>query len=389
MAQQRALLILGMHRSGTSALTRLLNLCGAALPEDVLPPNASNTAGYWEPRAVVMLHDRLLAAAASGWDDPATFPAAWFESADASRFVDELAGLVVAEFGDAPLMVIKDPRACRLLPLWDRALVRLGIEPLVILQVRHPLEVAASLEHRDGLAVSQSLLMWLQHLLAAEAASRAHPRLVVSYEQVLEDWRSVLTRVETRFGLSLPVTAEVEAAIQAFLDPALRHERSQAQPVEVPARLREWTRRTYAWCERASRGDPMTGDTALDDVESALQQVDDVYAPSLRRRYRAERDQAARHAHDRQEREQQLSEESRLAREGEWRERAEQAQREAEQRLQQAEHWRLQVEQQAAREADLQRALSEVRAHVALMEQRRVWRLANWLSRQRARWRGR
>jgi hypothetical protein len=67
--RRRAILVAGMHRSGTSALTRMVNLLGAALPEDLLPASRGNELGHWEPAKIVELHDKMLESAHSGWDN--------------------------------------------------------------------------------------------------------------------------------------------------------------------------------------------------------------------------------------------------------------------------------------------------------------------------------
>src|SRR5689334_24554693 len=204
MSTAQTLLVLGMHRSGTSACTRLLNLCGGQLPADLLPPNAANVTGYWEPTSIVALHDALLADAGSAWDDPTEFPASWLASPGGQGYVERLVDILRSQVSGGPLMVVKDPRACRLVPLWRQALACVQREPVMLLVVRHPLEVAASLERRDGMPVSQALLLWLEHVLAAEESSRGDRRLIITYDQILSDWRAVMARVETALGIALP-----------------------------------------------------------------------------------------------------------------------------------------------------------------------------------------
>src|SRR6185437_16639542 len=77
---RQALLVLGMHRSGTSALTRVLNLCGAALPRHNMAAAQSNRLGFWEPQRIVDTHDRFLKEAGTGWEAIADYPAALFAS---------------------------------------------------------------------------------------------------------------------------------------------------------------------------------------------------------------------------------------------------------------------------------------------------------------------
>src|SRR4029077_5584903 len=108
--RRRAILVLGMHRSGTSALTRLLALCGADLPQRLMAPNFANPKGYWEPADIVDLHDEMLAAAGSSWNDVAGFPLAWLDTPEGQSFRSRLCGSFQRAFGDAPLALLKDPR---------------------------------------------------------------------------------------------------------------------------------------------------------------------------------------------------------------------------------------------------------------------------------------
>src|SRR5271163_4686483 len=76
----QALLVLGMHRSGTSALTRVFSLLGANLPKSVIGPDLNNQAGYWESVELNIIHDELLASAGSQWDDWRAFNPDWLQS---------------------------------------------------------------------------------------------------------------------------------------------------------------------------------------------------------------------------------------------------------------------------------------------------------------------
>jgi hypothetical protein len=151
-----------MHRSGTSALTRTLGLRGAALPLRAVPPGDDNETGFWEPQEIVHLHDEVLQSAGSAWDDAAAFPQAWFNSVTAVDFKRRIADALDRDFPDTPpLFVVKDPRLCLLVPLWRSLLQELGIEPLCVIPVRNPLEIAASLSKRNAIQEEHSLLLWL------------------------------------------------------------------------------------------------------------------------------------------------------------------------------------------------------------------------------------
>jgi len=148
---RRALLVLGMHRSGTSALTRIIGHLGASLPLDPMPETADNPCGYWESRSIARFNNRLFESAGTRWNDDAALPDAWF--ADPARMADEeeAATLLATAFGDAKLFVLKDPRVCRLLPLWRNVLARGGIEPCAVVALRDPLEWPARFRPASGM----------------------------------------------------------------------------------------------------------------------------------------------------------------------------------------------------------------------------------------------
>ncbi|GLR65803.1 hypothetical protein GCM10010909_04810 [Acidocella aquatica] len=294
---RKAVLVLGMHRSGTSALARLLNLCGAALPEGLVEAAADvNAAGFWEARALLALHDEILEAAGGSWHDLRALDAGWFAGAPARAFRARLGALLASEYGKAPLLLVKDPRLCRLLPLWRPVLAELGIEPLVVLAVRHPLEVAASLRARDGFGEGKALLLWLRHVLAAEHASRGMRRAFVTYEQMLADAPGTVERLGRELELDWPRPPETVAAeMAAFLSPALRHHECDADEVlgnsAVPWEVRE----AYRWHIAAAAGEA-PGD-GLDAIAADLAVAEPLFGGALAALEDAARTRAAELRH--------------------------------------------------------------------------------------------
>ena len=148
--RRAAILVAGMHRSGTSAVTRVVSLLGARLPEALMPAvPGNNERGFWESSELHRLHERILQAAGSSWDDFSAFPESWLGSHQAIGFRAALAGFLRDNFEAAPLFVIKDPRMSRFLPLWLGVLEDFGAAPKIIIPIRNPLEVAKSLAARD------------------------------------------------------------------------------------------------------------------------------------------------------------------------------------------------------------------------------------------------
>src|SRR5262245_25799868 len=162
------LLVLGMHRSGTSALARVLSLMGAALPQDILGAGPGNESGHWEPRRLVKYHEGLLAKLGSQWDDWRTLDLSRLTVNLRDEIKSEIASILVAEYGEAPLIVVKDPRICRFASLFLEVLAEIGIDVMPILVHRNPLEVCDSLQRRrafwsENRTRVDAVLLWLRH----------------------------------------------------------------------------------------------------------------------------------------------------------------------------------------------------------------------------------
>jgi GT2 family glycosyltransferase/glycosyltransferase involved in cell wall biosynthesis len=223
-ARRQVILILGMHRSGTSALTRVISLLGYGLPRNLIPASQHNVRGFWETQALVDFHDRVLQSAGSCWQDWSEFNPEWYASPLFHDANQELQAILQAEFGDRGPLVVKDPRICRLLPLWQAALHELQIDPTVLLPLRNPLEIARSLRQRDDFTEQTALLIWLRHVLDAEQTTRDLPRAFCAYETLLSDWRGTLAQIARHAGLIWPRRSlDSELEIDDFLSAEVRH----------------------------------------------------------------------------------------------------------------------------------------------------------------------
>ncbi|MGH8601293.1 MAG: sulfotransferase family protein [Gammaproteobacteria bacterium] len=221
----KALLVLGMHRSGTSALTGTLNLLGIHVGDSLIPASEDvNPKGFWEHAGVVDLHERLLASIGSSWSDERSLPQQWWLLPEVQLFRQELVQMLEADFAKVAVWAIKDPRMCRLMPLWHQVFEDLGCSPRVVIILRDPREVARSLAIRDGISEERSALLWLQHLLNAEKWTRKYPRTIITFEGLLENWRTAAERIESELEMPLKyLDAEVQRRVDSFLEPTLRH----------------------------------------------------------------------------------------------------------------------------------------------------------------------
>jgi len=183
-----AVLVLGMHRSGTSAATGALVLRGAWPGEDLMPATPENPKGYWENMGIVTIHEQLLTALGHAWDDLRPLPDGWLHQEAATIARNQLRTLITTELMQHPTWAVKDPRLCRLLPLWQPLLEELGIAASALIVVRDPREVAASLLARDQWPLELSRALWWQHLSDAIEGSHTLPRHVLSYPRLPSAW---------------------------------------------------------------------------------------------------------------------------------------------------------------------------------------------------------
>lgn len=283
MPQRICLLVLGMHRSGTSAMTRILNLLGADLPATLLGAKPGNPRGHWESAPLAAHHDRLLDQLGSRWDD--------WRKLDPSvllpRMRDEaaraFAGLLRGEYGASPLFVLKDPRLCRLVPYMVELLASEGAATRHVLMLRNPLAVAASLQERDGITPAFSMLMWLRHMLDGEAATRRAPRAIVSYENLLLDWRAALHAIGARVGLKWPSPIEVTGAeVDAFLSTELQHHAPSYRELDARSDVAPWIKEVYTALRTLERNpDNEAAMHVLDAVGADFDRVAPVFAETM------------------------------------------------------------------------------------------------------------
>ena len=155
------MIVLGMHRAGTSAVTRLINMMGAYLgPEDqFLPATPDNPKGYWERVDVLQLHEYLLEQLNADWYLTSAVDPDRIDPELREAFTRRARKILQGLDGHRP-WVMKDPRFCLLLPLWQPLLE----VPVCVHVVRHPLATARSLAKRDGFPLHFGVALWEQYL---------------------------------------------------------------------------------------------------------------------------------------------------------------------------------------------------------------------------------
>jgi glycosyltransferase involved in cell wall biosynthesis len=244
---RQAIMVLGMHRSGTSALAGVLCGLGAAAPKKTLMgPHPCNQKGLFEALGLAQAHDEFLAAAGSCWHDWRKFDSQWAQSQAAAQHSANIKTVLIDEFGDEPMIVLKDPRICRFVPYTLSLLAELNMSPVAVLPIRNPLEVALSLQRRDNFAVTKSMMLWLRHVLDAEYLSRSLPRYFLPYEGLLQNWRHHVDRISKQTDIAWPDRSDRSGVeIDQFLTTELYHERATWDETKDHREVLELARRTY------------------------------------------------------------------------------------------------------------------------------------------------
>jgi hypothetical protein len=277
-ANREVVLISGMHRSGTSAFTRVCNLLGGALPHPLVEASLGNELGHWEPAEVVAMNDRALLAAGSNVNSVFPVSSAWLKSPLAGAFTKEVE-TYVSGLGNAPqTWFIKDPRISVLAGLWRKGVQRAGVEPRFVIAFRNPWEVAASLCARqlhyfpdEVWPMERGLALWLNYMLTIEAKSRGLPRSFISYEGLLQNWPEETARVYRQLALPKPdIDDGAKAEINAFLRPEERHARHEAMHTRNGLAMRVYD----LLLERIS--DPHGGSAAFDKTSQSFADSFDV-----------------------------------------------------------------------------------------------------------------
>ena len=226
--QRYLLIVLGMHRSGTSALTGAFAKCGANPGTQLMPATKDNPEGYWESAPVVRFNDLLLTRLGARWDSVAPLPAGWAALPAVEALREQAARMVALQFGDSRFAVLKDPRLCRLLPFWREVLTAAGFTLSCALMVRRPMEVAASLAKRDQFAPEKSLALWYAHLVDAERDSRGVPRATIAYDALLADAIGTIARVADDAAYPLKPTAAQKKAATDLVQPDLKRQHHES-----------------------------------------------------------------------------------------------------------------------------------------------------------------
>jgi hypothetical protein len=232
-------LIVGMHRSGTSAVGAALEAAGLSVgpTSGLVPTNLENPAGFYELQAIADLNDEILAHLGGVLYAPPERRGNWSVDPGLDVYLSRAREILVAAF-PAPAFFLKDPRISLLLPFWRRVLLD---RCAVVFVVRDPAEVAWSLALRDGIPVLAGLALWAEYNRSALDGMAGLPVHICHYADLVTDPAGGVAEVVASLGDwgELPPGGDLNAAI-ARVQPELRRNtrpQSELELVDVPGEV--------------------------------------------------------------------------------------------------------------------------------------------------------
>ena len=277
----KLVVVLGMHRSGTSAITRGLEVLGVKLGDNLYPAAIDNPKGFWEDNDFLGINEELLAhldysvdrLGLIDWQMPST---AIVESLElkAEKLVSE-------RCKKNALWGFKDPRTARLLPFWQAVFERVGCDVRYVIATRNPISIVESLYKRSGFEGGITFYLWLEHLIPAISGTMNAKRVVVDYDQLLENPKLQLLRVAKALGVTAPEPLALFAFESEFLDVGLRHTHFTMHDLERYPSVPPQVVTAYDWLVRLANDSVLLDSTETKNVFEALSQELIFLSPTL------------------------------------------------------------------------------------------------------------
>ncbi|WP_318495625.1 glycosyltransferase [Photobacterium leiognathi] len=251
-AAKEIVVVLGMHRSGTSALTKGLQGIGVSLGEKLMPAGEFNPKGHWEDIDVVSINDKLLSHYGSVWFT-ATQPQIDLSDKYVQLLVQEAVSLVKRRTNEFNLWGFKDPRTSRLLIFWLEVFKCANVTPKFVYALRNPLDIARSLYKRDGINHRQGYLLWLWHTLPNLELLKSKSVCWVNYSTLISDPKIVIKKLQQQLSLDSVLDSEIEEYCASFIESSLSHSNAQLSDLYQDGQYFEPVLNLYTALEKISK----------------------------------------------------------------------------------------------------------------------------------------
>ncbi len=240
---KRLFVVAGMHRSGTSAITRGLQVFGIPLGDKLFPSGYDNPKGFWEDRDTLNLNEELLTTLGAAYDSLGLINKIDLNDVSIQRLFQQAVALINDKLEqNNGLFGFKDPRTSRLLPFWKEVFRTCECEVNYILATRNPLSIAQSLSSRNNFEIEKSYLLWLEHVIEGISETTHCNRIFVDYDNLMTDAGKELQKIALAFQLEID-PGELAIFVTEFLDQELRHSQYKESDIHnndsVPQMVRD------------------------------------------------------------------------------------------------------------------------------------------------------
>lgn len=250
---KKCIAVIGMHRSGTSVITKALEILGVNLGQNLIPVEEDNKKGFWEDGSIIDLNDRILALAGMTWFSVSEFPFSLLQSKKGRALENEALDLISSRLNAYTLWAFKDPRCGRLLPFWQKVFTKLDITLSYLVVLRNPLDIAASLEKRNDFKLAMSQHLWLVHTFQNLKRFNNSEVCFVSFDDFLNAPEEHLHRFSRCFNLPINKTRLV-SFVEKFLNPDLRHSHSSNADLMIHPGIFPFVQKLYIIFSRITDG---------------------------------------------------------------------------------------------------------------------------------------
>lgn len=281
---KKVIVVLGMHRSGTSAMTRSLQILGVGLGDNLHPAGFDNPKGFWEDQDCIAINEELLSHVGSAYDRLGGNLDINMEDPVVQSLYLRAVNLVSENIAENQgVWGVKDPRMCRLLGFWKKVFDECGCDVSYVLSLRNPISVAESLNRRNGIPPEKSHLLWLQHMVPALIETQGERRVVVDYDLIMESPTEQVMRISD--ALRMPLGEDSEQQLkefsESFLERGLRHSKHSLDQVSQDPSVSSDTFKAYELLFRAAR-DEVSIDS--NEVQAGFEKLDSnlqAYGPAF------------------------------------------------------------------------------------------------------------
>jgi hypothetical protein len=229
-------LVLGMHRSGTSLCSHILSALGVDMADEI-GVNLGNVRGHWERWEIVEFHDRIFGLFNRGYFGhfhDFALPVAWWADPRVARIRREIVTFLEKRMESGPFG-FKDPRTVRLMPMWHQIFNELKLAPKLVLCLRNPAQIGRSLNAREGLVPEIGEYRWLVHMIDFFRYSSNLDFCTVEYEEWFNNPSANIEKL--RKFLDLPwqqSESDLALMLSGIIDPAFRHDDSEHREASQP-----------------------------------------------------------------------------------------------------------------------------------------------------------